>query len=134
MTPTIKSARRAEGEKATWTNPDNGQVFYRWDVTVQNGEQEVSTDILRKPDSPDPTDLPVEQKNGRWKVAQQQAPGKSGGKSYEADSRGLRGKNASMAVAYAKDLVIADKIELGQLSLYAGRFYDFIEAKAKVDA
>lgn len=131
MTPTIKSARRAEGEKATWTNPDN-VVFHRWLVTIENGEQEVSTDILRKPDSPDPTGLPVEQRNGRWKVAQQQGSGGGGGK-YEADARGLRGKNASSALHAALSASEGKDVSSDQILALASKFYDFLETRAKVD-
>lgn len=75
---TIVQARKDESEKG---QPNiEGRVFQRYLVELSNGEQ---TDILRKPDSPDPTGLEVEQKpNGRWKVSTGGGGGTSGDRGY----------------------------------------------------
>src|SRR5262245_49173414 len=59
----------------------------------------------------------------------QDRPG--GGKSYEADPKKLRSENARSALHVAKDLAIAQMIELDQMSAWARRIYDFIEEKAQ---
>jgi hypothetical protein len=50
---------------------------------------------------------------------------------FQGGGQGDRGRNASMAVSYAKDLAIADKIELGQISVYAEKFFEFIDSKSR---
>lgn len=121
--PAIAEATKG---KTLDANSNRGPLVV-WSVKLDDGR---TAELLRKPESAAPTgDVTVEDgPHGlKAKLVQQ-----GGGKDFKADPKGLRGKNASMAVAYAKDLVIAEKIELGQLSLYAGKFYDFIESKAKV--
>lgn len=74
MNGTITEATRDESEKGI-VNLDQG-TFHRWLVKINANGEEISTDILRKPDSPDPTGEPVEQKpNGRWKVGQARGNG-----------------------------------------------------------
>lgn len=48
-----------------------------------------------------------------------------------AGGGGKKANNAAFAMAYAKDLVIAGKIELKDLSGYADKIYSWIESKNK---
>lgn len=119
---TITKATKDESEKG---QPNiEGRIFQRYLVELSNGER---ADILRKPDSPDPTGLEVEQKpNGRWKVA---AGGGSfnGGKSkdFKADPQKLRDENRRSALHCAANIAPEGTSSKDILTV-AQLFYDWI--------
>lgn len=110
----ITAAQRDESEEGT-VQLEQG-VFHRYLVEIKTDSGEmVSTDVLRKPKdgvSTSPKDLEVEQKpNGRWKVAQKNGGGFSGGgrQTHPEDAKRMaRCHSQQMALRY-----IGLKIQLG---------------------
>lgn len=100
------------------------RIFTKWLVELSSGEK---TDILRKPESPDPTGLPVEKNDkGRWKVAQ--GGGRGGGaKDFKADPQKLKDENRRSALHCAAN-VAPEGTSSQDILKVAQMFYDWIVA------
>jgi hypothetical protein len=110
-------------------------TLQKWQVTLDDGR---TAEMLRKPDSDAPTgDVTVEETQWGLRAKIVQSNGyRGGGKDFKADDRGLRGKNASSALHAAVSLVEAtnNTVSSDELVALAGKFYEFIESKAKVES
>jgi hypothetical protein len=116
--PTIATASKTGTLEPKGDRPE----LQKWNVTLEDGRV---AELLTKMGADAPTgEVTVTDSDYGLRAKKVQPEGRGG---YNKPDPG---RNASMAVSYAKDLVIADKIELGQLSAYAEKFYAFIESKS----
>lgn len=55
--------------------------------------------------------------------------GKNGANGWAGNKGATKAGNESFAMSYAKDLVVSGKIEIGDLSKYADKIYDWLQSK-----
>lgn len=115
--------------KNTWDNPKGGQVFYH-DIELDNGDKGSIGSKEKMPAKLNPgTELTYTIDSGKIKavVPQNTSQGsfRAGGKSAPEP----RVQMISFAMAYTKDLVVAGKVELKELSVQFDIIYNEMISK-----
>lgn len=112
--------------KNEWANPKGGSIFYH-NIEFENGDKGSIGTKSKMPDKLNVgSELTYTIEGDKIKAVQQQNF-KGGGFKQEP----FEHKAAAYAMSYAKDLVVADKVDVQNLRKYADKIYEWLISKKR---